>query len=89
MQRRDHAAVGRLLLDEAVSQIGLTVSAHDNGTTALEAAQQNNPAIVLLDVDMPGMGGQDMAAMAAYFKTEAAAFTAAPIHSVGWRVRIT
>jgi diguanylate cyclase (GGDEF)-like protein len=53
----DDEDLGRLLLSEAVGQIGLTVSAHDNGTAALEAALKQNLAIVLLDVDMPGLDG--------------------------------
>jgi diguanylate cyclase (GGDEF)-like protein len=53
----DDEDLGRLLLSEAVAEIGLTVSAHDNGSTALEAALKQNLAIVLLDVDMPGMDG--------------------------------
>ena len=53
----DDEDLGRLLLSEAVAEIGLTVSTHDNGSTALEAALKQNLAIVLLDVDMPGMDG--------------------------------
>jgi diguanylate cyclase len=53
----DDEDLGRLLLSEAVAQLGLTVSAHDNGAAALDAALKHNPAIVLLDVDMPGLDG--------------------------------
>ena len=53
----DDEDLGRLLLGEAVAQLGLTVSAHDNGSAALEAALKHNLAIVLLDVDMPGLDG--------------------------------
>jgi diguanylate cyclase len=53
----DDEDLGRLLLSEAVAQIGLKASAHNNGSTALEAALTQNPAIVLLDVDMPGLDG--------------------------------
>ncbi|HTC52582.1 MAG TPA: EAL domain-containing protein [Steroidobacteraceae bacterium] len=53
----DDEDLGRLLLSEAVAQLGLIVSAHDNGMAALETALQQNLAIVLLDVDMPGMDG--------------------------------
>jgi PleD family two-component response regulator len=53
----DDEDLGRLLLSEAVAEIGLQVSAHDNGTAALEAALKQNLAIVLLDVDMPGLDG--------------------------------
>ena len=53
----DDEDLGRLLLSEAVAQLGLTVSSHDNGAAALEAALKQNLAIVLLDVDMPGLDG--------------------------------
>jgi diguanylate cyclase len=53
----DDEDLGRLLLSEAVVQLGLTVSAHDNGSAAVEVALKQNLAIVLLDVDMPGMDG--------------------------------
>jgi diguanylate cyclase len=53
----DDEDLGRLLLSEAVAQIGLKASTHNNGSTALEAALTQNPAIVLLDVDMPGLDG--------------------------------
>src|SRR5580658_5961436 len=53
----DDEDLGRLLLSEAVAQLGLTVSAHDNGSAAVEAALMHNLAIVLLDVDMPGLDG--------------------------------
>jgi diguanylate cyclase (GGDEF)-like protein len=53
----DDEDLGRLLLSEAVAEIGLNVSAHDNGAAALEAALKQNLAIVLLDVDMPGLDG--------------------------------
>jgi diguanylate cyclase (GGDEF)-like protein len=53
----DDEDLGRLLLSEAVTQLGLIVSAHDNGAAALETALKQNLAIVLLDVDMPGLDG--------------------------------
>jgi diguanylate cyclase (GGDEF)-like protein len=53
----DDEDLGRLLLSEAVAQFGLKVSAHDNGAAALEAALAQDLAIVLLDVDMPGLDG--------------------------------
>lgn len=53
----DDEDLGRLLLSEALAQIGIKTSAHDNGCTALQAALAHNPAIVLLDVDMPGLDG--------------------------------
>ena len=53
----DDEDLGRLLLSEAVAQFGLTVSTHANGAAALAAALTANLAIVLLDVDMPGLDG--------------------------------
>ncbi len=53
----DDEDLGRLLLAEAVAQIGLEVSAHADGSAALEAALTRNLAIVLLDVEMPGLDG--------------------------------
>ncbi len=40
-----------------MAQFGLEVSAHANGAAALEAALSGDLAIVLLDVDMPGLDG--------------------------------
>jgi diguanylate cyclase (GGDEF)-like protein len=53
----DDEDLGRLLLSEAVAQFGLNVSAHANGASALETALTQDLALVLLDVDMPGLDG--------------------------------
>jgi len=53
----DDEELGRLLLAESVAATGLRPLAFDSGTAALEAALTHEPAIVLLDVDMPGMDG--------------------------------
>ncbi|HEY0766874.1 MAG TPA: EAL domain-containing protein [Steroidobacteraceae bacterium] len=53
----DDEDLGRLLLGEAATASGLASLAFDNGTLALEAALSHDVAIVLLDVDMPGMDG--------------------------------
>jgi diguanylate cyclase len=53
----DDEDLGRLLLSEAVAQFGLTVSTHADGAAALAAALTADLAIVLLDVDMPGLDG--------------------------------
>ena len=53
----DDEDLGRLLLVESATECGLTPLAFDNGNAALEAALSQDVAIVLLDVDMPGMDG--------------------------------
>lgn len=53
----DDEETGRLLLAESAEQVGLTPLIFDNGTDALEAALSYGAAIILLDVEMPGMDG--------------------------------
>jgi diguanylate cyclase len=53
----DDESLGRLLLSEAVTAAGLDPLSFHNGLDALRAALIQVPAIVLLDVDMPGMDG--------------------------------
>lgn len=53
----DDEDLGRLLLAEAAQASGLTPLTFDNGTAALEAAVSQDVAIVLLDVEMPGLDG--------------------------------
>jgi diguanylate cyclase (GGDEF)-like protein len=53
----DDEDLGRLLLAETATASGLTPLAFDNGAAALDAALAQDVAIVLLDVDMPGMDG--------------------------------
>jgi diguanylate cyclase (GGDEF)-like protein len=53
----DDEDLGRLLLAETATASGLTPKSFDNGLAALEAALSQDVAIVLLDVDMPGMDG--------------------------------
>ena len=53
----DDEETGRMLLAESVEQVGLTPLAYDNGQEALEAALSYGAAIVLLDVEMPGLDG--------------------------------
>ncbi|MDE2448887.1 MAG: EAL domain-containing protein [Gammaproteobacteria bacterium] len=53
----DDEETGRVLLAESAEQVGLTPLMFDNGTDALEAALSYGAAIVLLDVEMPGMDG--------------------------------
>jgi diguanylate cyclase len=53
----DDEDLGRLLLAETAAASGLAALSFDNGSEALEAALSREVAIVLLDVDMPGMDG--------------------------------
>jgi diguanylate cyclase len=53
----DDEDLGRLLLAETAAASGLEALCFDNGSAALEAALAHEVAIVLLDVDMPGMDG--------------------------------
>jgi diguanylate cyclase (GGDEF)-like protein len=53
----DDEDLGRLLLAETAVASGLTALSFDNGSAALQAALSREVAIVLLDVDMPGMDG--------------------------------
>ena len=53
----DDEDLGRLLLAETAEASGLTPMSFDDGAAALNAALSHEVAIVLLDVDMPGMDG--------------------------------
>jgi diguanylate cyclase (GGDEF)-like protein len=53
----DDEESGRLLLADSVEAAGMTALSFDNGQAALQAALSQPVAIVLLDVDMPGMDG--------------------------------
>lgn len=53
----DDEETGRLLLAEAAEQVGLAPLEFANGATALESAIVYGAAIVLLDVEMPGLDG--------------------------------
>jgi diguanylate cyclase (GGDEF)-like protein len=53
----DDEDLGRLLLAETAAESGLAAQSFDNGMEALHAALSQEVAIVLLDVDMPGMDG--------------------------------
>lgn len=56
----DDEAVGRMLLEESVAAAGMTCLSFDDGGAALAAARENDPAIVLLDVDMPVLDGNEV-----------------------------
>jgi diguanylate cyclase (GGDEF)-like protein len=53
----DDEETGRMLLAESVEHVGLAPLTYDNGKEALEAAFAYGAAIVLLDVEMPGLDG--------------------------------
>ena len=53
----DDEDLGRLLLAETAEASGLRALSFDDGAAALNAALSHEVAIVLLDVDMPGMDG--------------------------------
>src|ERR1700732_5430434 len=53
----DDEELGRLLTSESMAGTGLEPLAFDNGLAALDAALSREVAIILLDVDMPGMDG--------------------------------
>jgi diguanylate cyclase (GGDEF)-like protein len=53
----DDEELGRLLLAESAIAAGLKPLVFDNGAAALDAALAQEIAIILLDVDMPGMDG--------------------------------
>ncbi len=53
----DDEETGRILLADAAVAAGFQQREFDNGRDALEAALKPEVAIVLLDVEMPGMNG--------------------------------
>jgi diguanylate cyclase len=53
----DDEELGRLLMAESAAGSGLEPLTFDNGLAALDAALSRDVAIILLDVDMPGMDG--------------------------------
>jgi diguanylate cyclase (GGDEF)-like protein len=53
----DDEELGRLLMAESAAGSGLEPLTFDNGQAALDAALSREVAIILLDVDMPGMDG--------------------------------
>ena len=52
----------RELMEVVLTGMGLSVDAAPNGTRALELAKQNRPALVVLDLGLPGMYGKTVAA---------------------------
>ena len=56
----DDEDLGRVLLGEAVAAVGLEALAFADGGAALDAALASDAAIVLLDVDMPVLDGNEV-----------------------------
>jgi diguanylate cyclase (GGDEF)-like protein len=56
----DDEDLGRVLLGVATAKVGLDNLSFGNGVDALDAALKNDAAIVLLDVDMPRMNGNEV-----------------------------
>lgn len=56
----DDDALSRRLLVRTLSQAGFTCSEAPDGPTALALLQENAPALLLLDFDMPGMNGAQL-----------------------------
>jgi diguanylate cyclase (GGDEF)-like protein len=56
----DDEDLGRVLLAESVAAVGLESLAFADGGAALDAALDGEPAIVLLDVDMPVLDGNEV-----------------------------
>jgi DNA-binding response OmpR family regulator len=52
----------RMVIELAVEADGLVVHGEGNGKRALSWLEQNRPAIVLLDLDLPGVNGAEVAA---------------------------
>jgi diguanylate cyclase (GGDEF)-like protein len=56
----DDEDTGRVLLEEAAAAAGLRSLSFADGQEAFEAALANDVALVLLDVDMPGLNGHEV-----------------------------
>lgn len=56
----DDEDTGRVLLAEAAAAVGVRALSFGDGKQAYEAALANDVAMVLLDVDMPGMNGHEV-----------------------------
>ena len=52
----------RELMEVVLTGMGLAVDAASNGVRALELAKQHRPALVVLDLGLPGMYGKTVAA---------------------------
>ena len=52
----------RMVIELAVESDGLVVHGEGNGRRALQWIEENQPAIVVLDLDLPGVNGAEIAA---------------------------
>lgn len=51
----------RMVIELAVESDGLSVHGEGNGRRALDWLEKNQPAIVVLDLDLPGVNGAEIA----------------------------
>jgi len=56
----DHIA-NRILVRQVLESVGYTVVEATDGLSGIEAAQQEQPDLILMDVDIPGMDGYETA----------------------------
>jgi len=50
----------RWVLEKALDKAGLDVTSFDSGTKALQALQKEEPAVIISDIRMPGIGGLEL-----------------------------
>lgn len=55
----DDNATNRLLANALLNKLGWTVQEADSGELALELAERLTPQLVLLDISMPGLSGEE------------------------------
>jgi signal transduction histidine kinase/CheY-like chemotaxis protein len=53
-------AINMLLITEVLHSMGMEVLAADNGVEALDLLSRNDPAMIFMDVHMPGLDGLDV-----------------------------
>jgi DNA-binding NarL/FixJ family response regulator len=56
----DDDAVFRSYVSELLESVGYRVEQHENGTTVLPAAEAERPALVILEVQLPGLNGYEV-----------------------------
>ena len=55
----DDSSMSRQMVKSVVEKLGYTPVEAPNGIKALEQARRHNPALIVLDIVMPGKGGQE------------------------------